>query len=182
MTPFQLHKSEWNGCQGCDLCKKRSKVIHLRGKIPADVLFVGEAPGPSENSLGYPFAGPAGHLLDKIVGEMPGSPQVAFTNLVGCIPLDDSHDKFVEPPEDSIEKCSPKLAELIKIVNPKLVIAVGKLPAKWLRKRRPAYGLGEVKIVDIIHPAAILRAGVESRGLMIQKAVLVLAEAFEELI
>lgn len=73
-TPFQEFCGRWKkwGC-GSGECpgpdRLTTKVCLLRGSIPCDILFIGEAPGESENAMGYPFVGPAGKLLDRIVGE-----------------------------------------------------------------------------------------------------------------
>lgn len=143
--------------------------------------MVGEAPGPSENVIGRPFVGPAGHLLDQIVSRAAGGPslKMAFTNLVGCIPLDENSDKFLEPPPESIAKCAPKLRELVTMADPKLIVWVGKLAGKHGPK---SLGRTERKSVEIMHPAAILRANVAGQGLMIQKCVVILSDALEGLV
>ena len=98
------HKEKWINCYGCDLCEQRDKVVLLRGKIPCDVLFIGEAPGVSEDTLGKPFVGPAGTLLDNIIEESdPGELKLAWTNVIACIPKDDDGHKVKEPPRYSIE-------------------------------------------------------------------------------
>jgi uracil-DNA glycosylase len=66
-TPFQLHVAQWRNCTACPLHIGRKQVVFARGKIPCDILFVGEAPGKSEDMHGQPFYGPAGQLLDDIV-------------------------------------------------------------------------------------------------------------------
>ena len=176
MTPWQQHQKKWLGCTRCPLHEGRCKVVLCRGPLPCDVLFVGEAPGASEDVLGTPFEGPAGHLLDSIIDEalMPRRLdvpiRVAFTNLVGCIPKRDG-EKF-EPEPSHIKACAPRLRELLAMAKPKLVVAVGTLSAKWVD--------WQVKI-EIVHPAAILRANVAQRGLMIQRCVVRLANAVESL-
>jgi uracil-DNA glycosylase family 4 len=186
LTPFKKHLAKWSGCERCDLHCKRNKVVHLRGSIPCDMLFIGESPGASENVIGKPFIGPAGRLLDEIIEaavrkatsrDSPGY-RFAFTNLVGCIPLDDDSDKFAEPPSAAIKACSPRLQELVTMCKPKLLVCVGKLPKKWLDKVLPHRTASSV---EIVHPAAILRAPMAAQGLLTQKAVVTLASAFEEL-
>src|SRR5260370_28208053 len=119
MTPFQLHVQRWQDCQACQLHKVRSRTVFCRGQLPCDLLFVGEAPGPSEDSTGLPFDGPAGRLLDNIIAQvwvLLSSPpmRVAFTNLVLCIPLEEEGSaKFSEPPDECVEACKPRLSEFI---------------------------------------------------------------------
>lgn len=66
LSPFRQHVENWkNGC-GSSICTGARKCI-ARGSVPCDVVFVGEAPGHSEQTLGQPFVGPAGQLLDSII-------------------------------------------------------------------------------------------------------------------
>jgi uracil-DNA glycosylase len=69
MTPLQLFRQKWSGGCGSCHCDKATNVVICKGTVPADVLFVGEAPGASEDILGLPFAGPAGKVLDSIITE-----------------------------------------------------------------------------------------------------------------
>ena len=87
MTPYQLFVEKWGKCRECSLWEGRQRVVLCRGKVPADVLFIGEGPGESEDSIGQPFIGPAGHLLDQIL-EQSGVTEHRYclTNLVCCIP------------------------------------------------------------------------------------------------
>ena len=90
-------------CTKCPLCKTRKQVVLFRGYLPCDVLFVGEAPGPSEDHDGYPFVGPAGEKLNALLAlawqdaaPLPSSPEeeppafhpasAGFTNVVACMP------------------------------------------------------------------------------------------------
>lgn len=197
MTKFEQHKLTWGHCQNCSLCERRSKVVFLRGSIPADVLLVGEAPGPSEDVIGKPFVGPAGKLLDNIIYEGIG-PEVryALTNLVACIPYDVDGIKAGEPEKESILACAPRLAEIVKIVRPRLIVRVGALSKKWITGSPGAAGYElvfanavklavdwtpTIKFADIVHPAAIIRQNVAMQGLSIQKAAVTLSNAIDEL-
>ena len=146
---YQVLREDWDGCQRCDLCQWRKKVVHARGVLPCDVFFVGEAPGASEDILGRPFAGPAGKLLDRIVadamralvrlyrpagGVAYNPPELAFCNLIGCIPKDSPSGKVGEPSKESILACAQRLIELVDVAQPKLVVCVGNLSEKWTPK------------------------------------------------
>jgi len=171
MTPYQEHVAKWHFCQRCQLCKTRRQVVLMRGKVPAPILFIGEAPGASENVIGRPFVGPAGKLLDKIIAEAMPNWEFAMTNLVGCIPVENG-SKLVEPPRKSIETCQERLEEAVELVNPRMVVYVGKLAAKH-RVKANKY----THEVEIIHPAAILRASVVQQGLLYQRTVVELQDA-----
>lgn len=190
MTPYQRHVGKWKNCRRCLLCKTRKNVVIARGKLPCDVLFVGEAPGSSEDVIGQPFVGPAGHLLDKVIDQswrqaasivqdgdedrFYDETRYCLTNLVACIPKDVGEKG--EPPEESIRACSPRLQEFIEdVACPRLVVCVGRLSWEWCPR------VAGVQYVQIVHPAAILRADVSQRGLMIQRSVVTLADALTEI-
>jgi uracil-DNA glycosylase len=213
VTPLQAYASRWaNGC-GASICATAHKVVHVRGTVPCDVLLVGEAPGPSENVLGQPFVGPAGHLIDEIVGRAfkrvsvcstCGVAQVldnglvlcpqcrgflarpitrAFCNLVGCIPLNQEGAKFEEPDAESIECCAPRLQELVNLCAPRLVVCVGKLAGDWLKPgyKNPVTLPTGCRVVNVIHPAAILRASVAQKGFLAQRAEVTITTAVQDL-
>lgn len=176
VSKLRRHINTWRKCEDCALSQTRKTVVLIRGQMPCDVLFVGEAPGPSEDVLGKPFVGPAGLLLDNMiswaVGDSGCDPAVAFTNVVACIPKEDVNSKFVEPPLESKEACLPRLVEIIEISKAKEVIAVGEIAYKWLKKN------GHPQCRKIPHPAAILRADITQRGLLVQSTQVTIAEIF----
>jgi DNA polymerase len=176
MTQYQRFAARWQDCQKCSLHKTRRQVVLARGVVPATILFVGEAPGVSEDTLGKPFCGPAGKLLDRII-ESGTDNQISYalTNLVCCIPKDEDGRKSGEPPEAAIKACAPRLLEFYKLCRPRLVVAVGALAERYMLKllQPPAW-------VPIIHPAAIRRMDVARQGLAIQRCVVALADAVEE--
>jgi uracil-DNA glycosylase family 4 len=177
MTPWQKHLADWKDCQRCGLCQQRDKICLARGKLPADVLLIGEAPGESENVLGQPFVGPAGKELDNwIEAAFGGRFRVAFTNLVACFPKEAKAAKINEPDAAEIKACEPRLRELIWLAKPKLTVCVGTLAAKWVRKLGVCNTI-PVPLVDIVHPAYVLRANVAQQGLLAQKAIVTLRQA-----
>jgi len=181
-TRYQAHRKKWIDCTACPLHQGRTQVVLARGHLPADILFVGEAPGASEDVLGRPFVGPAGHLLDSIVDQaldaVPGI-GVAFTNLVACIPKTGATTaKIGEPPAQAIQACNPRLLELIDLCHPQLIVGVGVLATKHLE----ALDSSMVMVISIVHPAAILRMDISQRGLAIQRATIALEDAATELV
>lgn len=206
MTGYQQHVARWAGGCGADICAGARRRCFARGTLPCDVLFIGEAPGESENVLGKPFCGPAGHLLDRIIAEsLKGvyvdggtghegrEPRLAFTNLVCCIPREEGGGKATEPPKEAVKACAPRLKELVRLARPRLVVLVGKLAKKAVAGQADFCEPGEgtqppwleegefIRFCEITHPAAILRANVAERGLMIQRCEVVLRDAAEEL-
>jgi len=169
---YATHKRKWSKCKKCLLCKVRHKIILGRGHIPCDILFIGEAPGVSEDRLGRPFVGPAGKLLDRIIAEALPEARVAFTNLIACIPKDQD-GKMEEPPLKSVKRCRSRLDEFVHLAKPQLIVCIGKLAAKH-------YNQVNVPQVSIVHPAAILRAEPYQKGFAIQETVVTLIDAYEQ--
>ena len=176
-SPYQKFCDRWEGCRGCALGFQRTKIVLARGKVPAEVLFVGEAPGPSEDVLGKPFVGPAGKLLDKIIEVgIDGRVDYCLTNLVACFPREAKGKGFNEPSEDEIESCGDRLREFTLLCKPKLVVCVGKLASRWA----PTI-IGTGGYISIIHPAAILRMDVSRKGLAIQRCIVAVSDAVDEI-
>jgi uracil-DNA glycosylase len=185
MTRFELHVHEWKDCRRCELWTGRKNVVIARGSIPADVVFVGEAPGDSEDVSGAPFVGPAGLLLDGIVRKaLPEGTTSAFINLVGCFPFAAKRTADHKPPEEAIKACLPRVSDFIDLADPKLIVTVGKLATGWLdSQRRDSVKLVRpVPTFEIAHPAAILHANVSMQGLMVQRCVVTLANAVRDAI
>ena len=195
MTPFQLHVKTWSDCTACKLHETRKKVVLAKGDIPADVLFIGEAPGKNENLTGTPFIGPAGNLLTRMIGhakEQSGtSLRMAFTNIVACIPVDENGKKVHEPEKECVKACEPRLVEFVRLVKPKAIVLVGKEANKYIcgqanftiegEDNQPPWLKGKFMIFEkIMHPAAILRINEATQGLHIERCVTQLVSVFLE--
>lgn len=202
MTPFRCFVEKWkNGC-GSTNCAAALKVVMCRGKVPCDVLFVGEAPGESEDCLGVPFVGPAGKLLDRIIrNSVPDTLRCALTNLVCCIPRNpDEGNKADEPLPEDILTCAPRLREFVALCKPQLIVTVGSIARDYLDTKlkgnvwtgysgiepRKSSTLqtrdphANVNRVHVLHPAFIIRQNVAKRGLLIQEAEVNIATAIQE--
>lgn len=182
------HYLEWSVCKACPLCQTRKQVVLARGTVPCDVLFIGEAPGHSENSLGKPFMGPAGALLDEMIVEaginelisvdVEGNETpltISFTNLIACIPFEEG--KVRQPSELEIRACARRLEEFIQICKPKVIVRVGKVAQQWLSDDNSLL----IKTLSIDHPAMILREPVYNRAMTRQRNVNILKEGLEEI-
>lgn len=172
MSPYQKFLQQWNDCQRCKLHEKRTRMVFAKGGVPADILLIGEGPGPSEDILGKPFVGPAGKLLDGIVKSgLHGLFSLCYTNLVCCIPLDDDAKKFSEPPKECIRACEERLVQFVELVNPKVIVAVGDLARRYALSlfKQPLHSF-------IIHPAAILRMDATQQPLAVKRCVATLEE------
>ena len=181
MSRFTKHLERWRDCEECELCKVRTKVVLWRGsKIPCDILFIGEAPGVTEDIEGLPFTGPAGRLLDQIIEvAIPTEISVGFTNLIACIPLDKrGGSKVGEPPNWAVKACADRLFEIIDIAKPKRIVTVGTHAKKYLK--------GHINpevcpMTHIVHPAAILRSNPVQKEAAIRQCIVQLEELCEDL-
>lgn len=171
------HVEKWKDCQRCPLANQRFRICLARGSIPAEVVFIGEAPGMSEDTHGEPFIGPAGHLLDQIVERsLPAGVPWIMTNLVGCFPREAKSHGDNEPERGEILECRPRLVELVNIAKPRLIVRVGKLVVTYA-----AFDLS-VPYVDIDHPAYILRMPFAQRGFATQRCIVRIANAYADVV
>jgi len=109
-------------CQKCGLCKGRINAVPGEGNPNADVMFIGEGPGKSEDEKGVPFVGAAGKFLDELLAEIGMKRSDVFiTNVVKCRPPENR-----DPQDDEIAVCWPYLEEQIKLIKPKLIITLGR--------------------------------------------------------
>ena len=157
-----------SGCTRCDLCKTRSQTVFGVGDQQAKWLFVGEGPGRNEDVQGLPFVGPAGKLLDNMLLAMGlrRGENVYIANTVKCRPTDVS--KRDRPPAaDEIDACMPYLERQIALINPTVIVALGKTAALSLLKLDPATPVGKLRgivhryadypLIVTYHPAYLLR-------------------------
>lgn len=188
VSPWKKHIATWSGCTKCGLSETRSRVVLARGSLPCDVLFVGEAPGKSEDSLGQPFVGPAGQLLDRIIEKAVDATgvilRVAWTNLVACLPTEGDNRKIGQPFPEEIKACRGRLLEFLGIARPKLIVYVGLLSERYRlsEKESSPFKGSRLLTTGIVHPASILRADAVRQEMEVRRTVAKLSEAFTDLV
>lgn len=172
----QQHITRWYDCQRCPLGATATRHVLYRGSVPCKVLFVGEAPGLTENVTGTPFIGQSGKLLDELIREsMPRTKKYTFcvSNILACAPWTDETEQEVRIPEKSeIEACRPRLLELIELCKPRAIVTLGKTAEKYLPSS-PEKGPTRLALV---HPSFILRKG--DQGQLDYKRALLKLSAF----
>ncbi len=148
-------------CKRCHLYKTRTNLVFGAGNDKSKVMFVGEAPGREEDLQGKPFVGKAGQLLDKILAAIDfRREEVYIANILKCRPPDNR-----DPLPDEIGMCEPYLLEQIRIIQPELICALGRIAAQALLKTKDPLSRLRGKIHDYhgtkflvtYHPAALLR-------------------------
>lgn len=121
---------EIRACRKCPLHQYRRNPVPGEGPLDAEVMIVGEAPGRREDELGRPFVGMAGKLLDSMLvraGLERG--RVYITNVVKCRPPGNR-----DPRQEEVEACLPYLARQIRLVRPRVIVAVGRVAGSALYK------------------------------------------------
>ena len=153
----QIHK-----CQNCQLGQSRTKFVFGVGDPNASLVLVGEAPGEQEDLKGEPFVGRAGQLLDKILAAIDRSREkdVYICNVLKCRPPQNR-----DPRSDEVEQCEPYLIHQINLIQPKLIVALGRVAGKTLLNvdnslksmRGILHNYHNTPLIVTYHPAALLR-------------------------
>ncbi len=176
LPTWESHVTLWQNCQRCPLASQRCNICLAKGTVPCDVLVCGEAPGASEDATGEVFCGPAGGLLDQIIAcALPLGTTIAYCNLVCCFPREAKLAGDNEPTRSEIFACRPRLVEFVNIAQPRLIVRVGALATEYV-----AHDI--VPVVDIVHPAHVLRKDVPlvKKDEMVRRAVVKVKCAVEE--
>ena len=120
-------KAECLACRRCELCTDRTHVVFGQGVQTAEVLFVGEGPGQSEDEQGLPFVGRSGQLLDKYLFaiDLDRSKNCYIANIVKCRPPQNR-----DPLPTESEACMPWLREQFKLLQPKIVVCLGRIASQ----------------------------------------------------
>lgn len=156
------------GCRACGLCESRTRTVFGTGHMQARLMIVGEAPGEHEDLQGEPFVGQAGKLLDNMLrplglsrlDDVPPAQRVFITNTLKCRP---PRNRNPDPAETA--RCAPFLARQIELVQPRLLLAMGRFAAQALlateepvgRLRGKVHRWRDTPVVVTYHPAYLLR-------------------------
>jgi len=149
-------------CTACSLHKTRTQTVFGVGDENADWMLIGEAPGAEEDRLGDPFVGQAGKLLDNMLAaiDLKRSENVYIANVLKCRPPGNRN-----PEPEEVAKCTPFLKQQIALIQPKLIIAMGRFAAQTLlasdasiaSMRGRVYRYEGVPLIVTYHPAYLLR-------------------------
>ena len=151
-------------CTKCGLHRGRTQTVFGVGSQKADLLIIGEAPGAEEDRQGEPFVGRAGQLLNAMLAAIHLSREdVYIANILKCRPPNNR-----DPKPDEAATCTPYLQRQIQLLQPRAILALGRIAAQWLlqsdtpigrlRGRKFSYGAGETPLVVSYHPAYLLRS------------------------
>jgi DNA polymerase len=156
-----LYGEETSGCTRCPLSATRTQVVFGSGDPNAELMFVGEAPGFHEDQQGVPFVGQAGQLLEKLLNGIGLSrSDVYIANVLKCRPPGNRN-----PTPEEVAQCSPHLLQQIELIQPKLIVAMGRFAAQTLLEtsasiaslRGRVHRYAGVPLIVTYHPAYLLR-------------------------
>ncbi|MFJ1251248.1 uracil-DNA glycosylase family protein [Cupriavidus sp. CuC1] len=150
------------GCNDCQLCDGRTQTVFGVGDRQAEWMLVGEAPGENEDKQGEPFVGQAGKLLDNMlaaVGLARGR-NVFIANVLKCRPPGNRN-----PEPEEVAQCEPYLRRQIALIQPKLIVVLGRFAAQSLLRtttpigklRGTVHSYEGIPVVVTYHPAYLLR-------------------------
>jgi len=154
-------------CTKCALHRGRTQTVFGVGRRDASLFVIGEAPGADEDRQGEPFVGRAGQLLNAMLRSI-GLPraEVYIANILKCRPPNNR-----DPEHSESASCTPYLSQQIELVQPRVLLAVGRIAAQWLlqtdapigriRGRVVSYGPRNTPLVVTYHPAYLLRSPLE---------------------
>jgi len=157
------------GCRLCELHTSRTQTVFGVGNRRADWLVVGEAPGRDEDLQGEPFVGRAGQLLNAmLLAAGLKREQVYIANILKCRPPNNR-----DPRPEEVVCCEPYLARQIALVQPRVILAVGRIAAQNLLKTETPIGKLRgtvhryadtgIPVVATYHPAYLLRSPLDKR-------------------
>ena len=154
-------EKEISGCKKCKLCNQRNNIIFGEGNKKAGIMLVGESPGGDEDTLGRPFVGKAGKLMDKAFQALEiNRKKIYMSNIVKCRP-----PKNRIPEDEEARVCINYLRNQVILIKPKIIILLGSVAlknilgneygitasrGKWIEKKNILY-------MPTWHPAALLR-------------------------
>src|SRR4030066_1436941 len=154
-------REEIGDCKRCKLSNGRTNIVFGEVDPGARLMFIGEAPGREEDLQGRPFVGDAGVVLTRLIEKMGFKREdVNIANIVKCRPPMNR-----EPEDDEMNACKPFIEEQIKIINPKIIISLGRISAQSLlntkipisKLRSRFYQYMDIPLMPTFHPAYLLR-------------------------
>lgn len=156
-----MDRDEVSACTKCPLHRTRKHTVFGEGDVDAQIFFIGEGPGETEDDTGRPFVGRAGQLLDKMIAGMGLQRQQVFiANIVKCRPPNNR-----VPAPDEVATCTPYLQRQLEIVRPKVIVTLGLPATKYMlqsaltmgRLRGQWHSWRGIKLMPTYHPSYVLR-------------------------
>ena len=161
LSDWEKLQKECKDCESCALCHTRKNVVFGSGNPESNILFIGEAPGATEDETGLPFTGRAGKLLDAMLASVGiDRSEIFIANTIKCRPPQNR-----DPLPSEQEACLHWLKSQLEFIRPEYIICLGRISAMRFIKEdfkiTSEHGIwfekDGYKIMAIYHPAALLR-------------------------
>jgi uracil-DNA glycosylase len=164
MRTLDVIQDEVKSCTKCELHATRTNTVFSRGNPQASFCIVGESPGQEEDTQAIPFVGRSGHLLDQTLISLGLNIEqdIYVCNIIKCRPPNNR-----KPTDNEINTCIDYLDEQLKIVNPKVIVALGNTAVSGLlpidggitKIHGKFFKRGKVWVMPVYHPSYVLRNG-----------------------
>ncbi|NPA55912.1 MAG: uracil-DNA glycosylase [Epsilonproteobacteria bacterium] len=151
-----------SNCRLCPLSHQRTNVVFGEGNLKAQLMLIGEAPGREEDLQGRPFVGRSGEMLTKMLKNVLAldRSEVYIANIIKCRPPFNR-----DPNMEEIENCKHYLIKQIEIIQPKLIVTLGRVAFSALlndttpitKARGKVYSFMGIKVIPTFHPSYLLR-------------------------
>lgn len=151
-------------CQKCRLAGTRHLAVPGEGDYESEIMFIGEAPGATEDGKGISFCGAAGNFLDEMLESIGlDRDKIFITNVVKCRPPNNR-----DPEDDEKKVCRPYLEKQIELIKPKLIVCLGRHATASLLPGQPSISTihgkalkrpNQIVYLPLYHPAAALHNG-----------------------
>lgn len=148
MSELEKVHAQIRKCRKCRLWKTRKHAVPGEGNPKAKIMFIGQAPGKTEDETGRPFVGRAGKLLTELLANVGLKREEVFiTSVLRCFP-----PRNRMPKKDEINACNPYLKKQIALIKPKTIVLLGNIAIKTV--------LGDIGKLEKIHGKKIKRNGI----------------------
>jgi DNA polymerase len=164
---WEMLSQEALSCAQCSLCKTRKNVVFGVGDPQASLMIIGEAPGANEDAEGEPFVGRAGQLLNNMLKSIGlRRKDIYIANILKCRPPNNR-----DPLPEEMAQCTTYLKKQIELIQPKIIVSVGRISANFLLARNDSmsslrgklFAYENIPLFATYHPAYLLRAPLEKR-------------------
>lgn len=162
---YRLQKVLEN-CQDCNLYRTRTKIVVGQGNVDSKILLMGESPGKFEDEQGLPFVGKSGQLLNEVFRMLEiNRNDLYISNVNHCRACTNNKDR--PPTEEEMNACQKYTNNILKIVNPEIIVALGNTPLNFFFPK--SQGITKIhgieknyknfKVLPVYHPSFVLRNG-----------------------
>ncbi len=179
IAPWETLQQCVAACTACGLHETRTQTVFGVGNRQAELMFIGEAPGFHEDQQGEPFVGRAGQLLTSMIKTLGlQRSDVYIANILKCRPPNNR-----DPETSEVASCTNFLTQQIVLIQPKLLVAVGRIAAHYLLKTKSSleslrnkihhyndvtpqadtHSLYNIPLIVTYHPAYLLRNPIDKK-------------------